>query len=218
MRIVVQQHHHRSPIARATRLCLGHLPVVRVSGIPQIHAFAAQVASEIAGRAAIEQGIGTWMWKSRVLGGGRESSVRASMLWASGSHLFRCDASASQRLPSAKAPSYLTLFIVPPPPVPISRCRRLLQLFAEVDIEGSSGGIAISALRPNFPAVKAPTCSSRAHAASIADKSKFDSKPGQHGRTSGARTSDYGLQLREKQKVKRMYGILKAVPPLFRSC
>ena len=28
---------------------------------------------------------------------------------------------------------------------------------------------------------------------SIADKSKFDSKPGQHGRTSGARTSDYGL-------------------------
>ncbi|MCU0974657.1 MAG: 30S ribosomal protein S4 [Burkholderiales bacterium] len=31
-------------------------------------------------------------------------------------------------------------------------------------------------------------------------KIKLDSKPGQHGRTSGARTSDYGLQLREKQK------------------
>ena len=44
---------------------------------------------------------------------------------------------------------------------------------------------------------------------SIADKSKFDSKPGQHGRTSGARTSDFGLQLREKQKVKRMYGVLE---------
>ena len=44
---------------------------------------------------------------------------------------------------------------------------------------------------------------------SIADKSRFDSKPGQHGRTSGQRTSDYGLQLREKQKVKRMYGILE---------
>jgi len=43
----------------------------------------------------------------------------------------------------------------------------------------------------------------------IGDKAKFDSKPGQHGRTSGARTSDYGLQLREKQKVKRMYGILE---------
>jgi len=44
---------------------------------------------------------------------------------------------------------------------------------------------------------------------SLADKCKLDSKPGQHGRTSGARTSDYGLQLREKQKVKRMYGILE---------
>ncbi|OIQ70185.1 30S ribosomal protein S4 [mine drainage metagenome] len=44
---------------------------------------------------------------------------------------------------------------------------------------------------------------------SIADKAKFDSKPGQHGRTSGARTSDYGMQLREKQKVKRMYGVLE---------
>jgi len=43
----------------------------------------------------------------------------------------------------------------------------------------------------------------------ISDKAKSDSKPGQHGRTSGARTSDFGLQLREKQKVKRMYGILE---------
>jgi small subunit ribosomal protein S4 len=43
----------------------------------------------------------------------------------------------------------------------------------------------------------------------IGDKVKFDSKPGQHGRTSGTRTSDFGLQLREKQKVKRMYGILE---------
>jgi small subunit ribosomal protein S4 len=40
-------------------------------------------------------------------------------------------------------------------------------------------------------------------------KCKQDSKPGQHGRTSGARTSDYGNQLREKQKVKRMYGVLE---------
>ncbi len=43
----------------------------------------------------------------------------------------------------------------------------------------------------------------------IGDKAKFDSKPGQHGRTSGSRTSDYGMQLREKQKVKRMYGVLE---------
>ena len=43
----------------------------------------------------------------------------------------------------------------------------------------------------------------------LSDKCKLDSKPGQHGRTSGARTSDYGQQLREKQKVKRMYGVLE---------
>jgi small subunit ribosomal protein S4 len=40
-------------------------------------------------------------------------------------------------------------------------------------------------------------------------KAKADSKPGQHGRISGARQSDYGTQLREKQKVKRMYGVLE---------
>jgi small subunit ribosomal protein S4 len=43
----------------------------------------------------------------------------------------------------------------------------------------------------------------------IGDKAKFESKPGQHGRTSGSRTSDFGQQLREKQKVKRMYGVLE---------
>jgi len=43
----------------------------------------------------------------------------------------------------------------------------------------------------------------------IGDKAKFEAKPGQHGRTSGSRTSDFGLQLREKQKVKRMYGVLE---------
>ena len=43
----------------------------------------------------------------------------------------------------------------------------------------------------------------------ISDKSKFETKPGQHGRTSGQRTSDFGIQLREKQKVKRMYGVLE---------
>jgi small subunit ribosomal protein S4 len=44
---------------------------------------------------------------------------------------------------------------------------------------------------------------------SLDSKCKADSKPGQHGRISGARLSDYGVQLREKQKVKRMYGLLE---------
>ena len=33
--------------------------------------------------------------------------------------------------------------------------------------------------------------------------------PGQHGQKSGARLSDYGKQLREKQKTRRMYGVLE---------
>ncbi|HET8598200.1 MAG TPA: 30S ribosomal protein S4 [Castellaniella sp.] len=44
---------------------------------------------------------------------------------------------------------------------------------------------------------------------SLDSKCKLESKPGQHGRTSGSRTSDFGLQLREKQKLKRMYGVLE---------
>ena len=33
--------------------------------------------------------------------------------------------------------------------------------------------------------------------------------PGQHGQKSGSRLSDYGKQLREKQKTRRMYGLLE---------
>ena len=35
------------------------------------------------------------------------------------------------------------------------------------------------------------------------------SKPGQHGKISGARMSDYGNQMRETQKAKRLYGVLE---------
>lgn len=39
-------------------------------------------------------------------------------------------------------------------------------------------------------------------------KCKLDSAPGQHG-ARRPRLSDYGLQLREKQKVRRIYGVLE---------
>jgi len=42
------------------------------------------------------------------------------------------------------------------------------------------------------------------------DKCAFDRHsypPGQHGQRRGRKVSDYGIQLREKQKVKRMYGL-----------
>ncbi len=42
------------------------------------------------------------------------------------------------------------------------------------------------------------------------DKCAFDRRgypPGEHGQRRGRKISDYGIQLREKQKVKRMYGL-----------
>lgn len=42
----------------------------------------------------------------------------------------------------------------------------------------------------------------------IDSKCKLETAPGQHGARKG-RLSDYGLQLREKQKVRRIYGVLE---------
>ncbi len=42
----------------------------------------------------------------------------------------------------------------------------------------------------------------------LESKCKVDKAPGQHGEKKG-RLSDYGLQLREKQKLKRLYGVLE---------
>ena len=42
----------------------------------------------------------------------------------------------------------------------------------------------------------------------IESKCKLDTAPGQHGAKRG-RLSDYGLQLREKQKIRRIYGVLE---------
>lgn len=43
---------------------------------------------------------------------------------------------------------------------------------------------------------------------SLEKKCKLDKVPGQHGENR-ARLSDYGIQLREKQKVRRIYGVLE---------
>ena len=44
---------------------------------------------------------------------------------------------------------------------------------------------------------------------SLDSKCKLEAKPGQHGQKSGMRMSDYGNQLREKQKLRRIYGLLE---------
>ncbi|WP_111643351.1 30S ribosomal protein S4 [Marinimicrobium alkaliphilum] len=45
-------------------------------------------------------------------------------------------------------------------------------------------------------------------ARALDSKCKAETAPGQHGQRRG-RLSDYGVQLREKQKVRRMYGVLE---------
>src|SRR5579859_3414681 len=46
-------------------------------------------------------------------------------------------------------------------------------------------------------------------ARAIDSKCKLENKPGQHGANKRMRMSDYANQLREKQKVKRIYGVLE---------
>ncbi len=67
---------------------------------------------------------------------------------------------------------------------------------------------------------RGPTCklarregsdlSLKSPARAIDSKCKFENKPGQHGAAAKrSRPSDYAVQLREKQKVKRIYGVLE---------
>jgi small subunit ribosomal protein S4 len=44
---------------------------------------------------------------------------------------------------------------------------------------------------------------------SLDSKCKLETAPGQHGQKSGQRMSDYGVHLREKQKIRRIYGVLE---------
>jgi small subunit ribosomal protein S4 len=48
----------------------------------------------------------------------------------------------------------------------------------------------------------------KSRSVSLEKKCKLDKIPGQHGENK-SRLSDYGVQLREKQKVRRMYGVLE---------
>ncbi|MCE5232455.1 MAG: 30S ribosomal protein S4 [Mizugakiibacter sp.] len=66
---------------------------------------------------------------------------------------------------------------------------------------------------------RGPTCklarregadlSLKSPARALDSKCKLEQKPGQHGAGKKARLSDYAVQLREKQKVKRIYGLLE---------
>jgi small subunit ribosomal protein S4 len=49
----------------------------------------------------------------------------------------------------------------------------------------------------------------KSRARPLDSKCKLDTPPGQHGARRARRLSDYALQLREKQKLRRIYGVLE---------
>ncbi|MBT8445951.1 MAG: 30S ribosomal protein S4 [Gammaproteobacteria bacterium] len=49
----------------------------------------------------------------------------------------------------------------------------------------------------------------KSRARPLESKCQLDKPPGQHGDSRGRRQSDYALQLREKQKLRYMYGVLE---------
>ena len=49
----------------------------------------------------------------------------------------------------------------------------------------------------------------KSRARALDSKCKLETPPGQHGARRQRRMSDYALQLREKQKLRRMYGVLE---------
>ena len=61
----------------------------------------------------------------------------------------------------------------------------------------------------NWPEGKVPTCSSRAPFELSTPSAKFDRAPGVKVAGRRPRSTVYGIQLREKQKLRRIYGVLE---------
>ena len=160
--------------------------------------FAAQVAAEAAGRAAQECGVKNLEVRIKGPGPGREIR-RARVERARHEDLqhHRRDAGAAQRLPSAEAPSHLNFVRLHTQD--IANVARYLGPKCKLARREGTDLFLKSARR------------------SLDSKCKLDTKPGQHGVKSGMRMSDFGNQLREKQKLRRMYGLHRAaIPPLLR--
>src|ERR1044072_5995914 len=146
--------------------------------------FAAQVAAEQAGRLAADSGVKNIEVRIKGPGPGRESAVRA-----------------------LNAVGFKITSISDVTPVPHNGCpppkkRRI------------SG---IRTMARNLDA-RCRQCRREGEKLFLKGEKCFTDKcpverrsypPGQHGQKSGARLSDYGKQLREKQKMRRIYGLLE---------
>ncbi len=147
--------------------------------------FAAQTAAQNAGYAATDNGVRSVDVRVKGPGSGRESSIRA--LQAAG-HRRQVDQGRhpdpAQRLPAAEAAPGLTR----------RRSERGKTYRTGLQALPPGGHEAVPQGRPL-----------------LQGKCAFERRgyaPGQHGRRR-SKIQGYGIQLREKQKVKRMYGVLE---------
>src|SRR3990172_1935181 len=147
--------------------------------------FAAQIAAQAAANAAKEHGVRSLDVRVKGPGAGRESSIRA--LQASGLEI--------------KSIKDVT-------PIPHNGCRppkrRRGEGAGREDVERHTESVCRLCRREGMKLfLKGDRC--------FKEKCAFERRgyaPGQHGRRRG-KVQGYGIQLREKQKVKRMYGVLE---------
>src|SRR4029078_2941680 len=145
--------------------------------------FAAQVAAERGGRAAQECGVKNIEVRIKGPGPGRESAVRA--LNAIGVKIGSIADGTPIPHQGRQAPRRRRVWVPTPMARNLDKCRHCRREGEKLFLKGEK------CFTDKCPVER------RAYA------------PGQHGQKSGARLSDYGKQLREKQKVRHIYGLLE---------
>jgi small subunit ribosomal protein S4 len=188
---VLQQHDHHDHRPAGQRALVGTSGGAGFKGSRKSTPFRSARSRRIGGRAAQECGVKNLEVRIKGPGPGRESAVRAPQR-ARPQDQQHLDVTpgAAQRLPSAEAPPHLIF------------------LFHQQTL-GQATWPDTPDPNASWRDGKALTFFLKSARRSLDSKCKLDTKPGQHGVKSGARTSDYGVQLREKQKLRRMYGLLE---------
>ena len=90
-------------------------------------------------------------------------------------------------------------------PIPHNGCRPP----KNVACKEKHSWLVILVQNANSLAAKGQTCNLNLALNHLTSKQKANKAPGQHGQARGGKQSEYSLQLREKQKVRRIYGVLE---------
>jgi len=182
--------------------------------------FAAQVAAEQAGRAAVECGVKNLEVRIKGPGPGRESSVRAlNALGFRIASIQDVTPGAAQRLPAAEAAPGLAPESRPmgidnlvsrtdrrPPWRPARQQRGLNADHCRI---GKQQMARHTGAKLKLSRREGTDLFLKSARRALDTKCKADSKPGQHGRISGARMSDYGRAAAREAEGQAMYGVLE---------